>query len=383
MSRQPLPFVRDRVTFAVYAATGAFAMQLGFIGPLMPHLRDALGLSYAEAALHTSAFAIGMIVCGLVGERLVRLIGRDGTIWVGFLGMAVGLTCLAIAPTAAVSIASCGLMGVFGTMMVIAVPAVLSEVHGENRGFALAEQNAVAYVGALLAPILVWAFVLVGGWRWAGLVGWLALAAYALAFMKARCPPPTVTASAGSARLPRGYWAFWTLLCVNVACEVAVLIWSSSYLETAKGLSRETAILSTAVFSVAMIVGRVVGMILLRKIRVGWLVLPSLTLGFVGFMIFWQVTNPFLSFTGLFVTGLGLANLYPAGIALAMAAAGPATGVAASRAPLGSGLAIILSPLVLGALADRFGMEAAYGAVPVLFAIGVLSYSIGRRAPAR
>ena len=76
-------------------------------------------------------------------------------------------------------------------------------------------------------------------------------------------------------------------------------------------------------------------------------------------------------------------SLYPAGIALAMAAAGPATGVAASRAPLGSGLAIILSPLVLGALADRFGMEAAYGAVPVLFAIGVLSYSIGRRAPAR
>lgn len=383
MSRESLPFIRDRVTFAVYAVTGAFAMLLGFIGPLMPHLRDALGLSYAQAALHTSAFAVGMIVCGLFGERIVRVVGRDGTVWVGFAGMAVGLTCLAAAPSAAVSIASCGLMGVFGTMMVIIVPAVLSEVHGENRGFALAEQNATAYVGALLAPVLVWVFVVAGDWRWAGLVGWLVLAAFAAAFSKVRYPPPTFVAAGGPARLPRGYWAFWTLLCVNVACEFSVLIWSSSYLETAIGLSRETAVLSTAVFSVAMIAGRLVGMALLRKIRVGWLILPSLTLGFVGFMMFWQAPGPVIGFLGLFVTGLGLANLYPAGIALAMAAAGPATGAAAARAPLGSGIAIILAPLVLGALADRFGMATAYGVVPILFAIGVLSYSIGRRAPAR
>jgi fucose permease len=383
MSSGPLPFIRDRVTLSVYAATGAFAMLLGFIGPLIPHLRDALGLTYAQAALHTSAFAIGMIACGLLGERLVRLISRNGTIWVGFAGMSAGLTCLAVAPSAVISIASCGLMGFFGTMMVIVVPAVLSEVHGENRGFALAEQNAVAYVGALLAPVLVWAFVLSGNWRWSGFVGWLVLAAFALAFSKARCPPPTVIPLGGSARLSRGYWAFWTLLCVTVALEFAVLIWSSSYLETAKGMSRETAVLSTAVFSVAMIFGRLAGMALLRKIRVGWLVLPSLTLSFVGFMLFWQVPSPAVSFFGLFVTGIGLANLYPAGIALAMAAAGPATGIAAARAPLGSGLAIIVSPLVLGALADSFGMPVAYAAVPVLFAIGVLAYSIGRRAPAR
>ena len=383
MSRDSIPFIRDRVTFSVYAVTGAFAMLLGFIGPLIPHLRDALSLSYAQAALHTSAFAVGMIVCGLFGERIVRVLGRDGTTWIGFAGMAVGLTCLAAAPSAAVSIASCGIMGVFGTMMVIIVPAVLSEVHGENRGFALAEQNATAYVGALLAPVLVWVFVVAGDWRWAGLVGWLVLAAFAAAFGKVRYPAPTFVAASGTARLPRGYWAFWTLLCVNVACEFSVLIWSSSYLETAIGLSRETAVLSTAVFSVAMIVGRLVGMALLRKIRVGWLILPSLTLGFVGFMMFWQAPGPIIGFLGLFVTGLGLANLYPAGIALAMAAAGPATGAAAARAPLGSGIAIIVAPLVLGALADRFGMATAYGVVPILFAIGVLSYSIGRRAPAR
>jgi fucose permease len=382
MAPAPSPFVRDRLTLAVYAVTGAFAMLLGFIGPLMPHLREQLSLGYAEAALHTSAFAIGMIACGLVGDRVVARIGRDAGVWFGMAGMSVGLTMLALAPSALVSIAGCGLMGLAGTLMVVVIPAVLSEHHGENSGFAFAEQNLTAYVGALFAPVLVWAFAVSASWRWSALVGWILLAGFAVTIRSVRLPPPVVAAASRTSTLPRGYWAFWTLLCITVATEFCVLVWSSSYLETVLGLSRENAVLSTAVFPVAMILSRLAGTMMLRRIRVGWLVLPSLTLGFVGFMIFWKAPAPALSLFGLFLTGLGVANLYPAGIALAMAAAGPATSAASARASLASGIAIIAAPLTLGALADRVGIAVAYGAVPFLFAIGVLAYSIGRRAPA-
>ena len=86
---------------------------------------------------------------------------------------------------------------------------------------------------------------------------------------------------------------------------------------------------------------------------------------------------------GLAVAGLGIANLYPLGLAtnLGLAAASPDT--ASARVSLGGGLAILTAPLALGALADRTGLRTAYGAVPVmlgLVAILVLAAGVhGRR----
>ncbi len=50
---------RNDVTWAAYALSLMFTLLLGLIGPLLPHLRAELGISYGVAALHTSAFAVG------------------------------------------------------------------------------------------------------------------------------------------------------------------------------------------------------------------------------------------------------------------------------------------------------------------------------------
>lgn len=373
-------FVRSRLTIAAYVMTGVFTLLLGFIGPLMPHLRAELSLTYAQAALHTSGFALGMMAAGLVGDRVARLTGRGAAIAIGIVGMAAGLTLMALAPIAAVSIAGCFVMGALGTLLLVVAPAILSEVHGEHGSLAFSEQNIVAYCGALFAPVLVWAFALSGQWRLVGVVGWVVLVLFALAFRGVAYPAPRAGVAATSTTLPLAYWGFWALLAFTVATEFSVLVWSASYLETVVGLSRETAVLSTAVFPTAMVLSRIVGAVLIRRVPIARLVLPSIAIGFVGFMLFWKAPVPALGLVGLFITGLGVANLYPCGIALAMASAGKATGAAAARASLGSGLAIILAPLTLGALADTVGIQLAYAAVPVLFALAVASFSLGRRA---
>ena len=73
---------------------------------------------------------------------------------------------------------------------------------------------------------------------------------------------------------------------------------------------------------------------------------------------------------GLFLTGLGVASLYPLHLSLAIGTTHNNTLLASARATLASGTAILALPLVLGRLADMVGIRLAYGVVGILL-IGI------------
>ncbi len=199
-----------------------------------------------------------------------------------------------------------------------------------------------------------------------------------LVFAKVRFPVAPPAPAGGEAPLPRRYWALWMLLLLTVATEFCMTVWGPSYLEAVRGLSREQAALAAAVFPLGMVAGRIAGTLLLRRYAEERFVLPSIALAFCGFLLFWQAPAAVASLAGLAIAGLGVANLYPCGIALALAAAGPATTTAAARASLGSGFAILAAPLALGGLADAFGLALAYAVVPLLLAAAVAAFALSR-----
>ena len=369
---------RTPVIWAAYAMPAALTLFLNMVGPLLPHLRAELDLGYAQAALHTSAFAIGMIATGLVGERITALLGRRTALWLGLIGLSLGLTLVCAATSLWMSILGCGVMGTLGTLLLVIGPALLAETAEETRGLAFAEQNLIAYFGALATPPAVWLAVQLSGWRAAMLLGWLTLAVGVLLFRKLKLPEAPAAEVQASGSLTPAYWAFWSLLMITVAAEFSVAVWGPSYLETVLGLSRSTAVLAVAAFPMGMVAGRFGGVAMLHRFRPQVLVVPSIALAFAGFMLFWQGGSAWAGLAGLFVTGLGLANLYPLGITLAVAAAGSATSAATARTSLGSGLAIIIAPLALGAMADRFGIMLAYTLVPLLLAAAVAAFVAGR-----
>jgi hypothetical protein len=86
----------------------------------------------------------------------------------------------------------------------------------------------------------------------------------------------------------------------------------------------------------------------------------------LGFLVFWQVRDVAVVAAGLVVAGLGVANLYPSTLALAVGAARDLIDQATARASLASGTAIIALPLLLGRMADRVGITPAFGLVGVL-----------------
>jgi fucose permease len=103
-----------------------------------------------------------------------------------------------------------------------------------------------------------------------------------------------------------------------------------------------------------------------------------------GFLLFWRAENTLIVLGGLFITGLGVASLYPLILSLAINAADGNSVQAGARATLASGMAILALPLALGRLADAVGIRSAY-AVVILLLIGVflINQIAGRIHPLR
>ena len=377
-------FRRDRLTWTCYFTLSLFAYFLNIQGNIIPFLRDELALSYRDAGLHPAALAAGLIVCGLFGERAVAWCGRKGALALGFVGLCGGAVLLSLAHTAAASIAGCLLMGAPGGLILVVVPAVLAERHGADRSIAFGEANAASYIASLTAAAAMGLFTATSlDWR-SGLALGIGLTAVALAFRAGDpIPAPRPRGKSGAGRLPAAYWAYWaTLFCV-IALEYCTLLWSPEVLEQVQGLSRASAVAMAAAFSAAMLTGRLFAAPLLRRVPAPRLFLASLALTLPGIALYVGVRQPVSSVVGLVVLGLGTALLYPLTLGFAIGVAGRLEEAASARASLASGVAILVMPMVLGALADGLGLRLACLFLPALPAVGVLCFVAARTLESR
>jgi fucose permease len=370
--------VRDTATWAAYGLLSVYTFFLALIGPLLPHLRAELGLGYAAGALHTSAFAAGVIVSGLLGDVVIERFGRRRAAQFALAGIGIGFQLIVLAPSVTVSISGSAMMGLVGTLILVVVPAVLAERHGEARGLAFTEANILSYLGALAAPLSVWCVVSIATWRLIVVPAWAVLIIAAWVISAVPIPVGRAAATVDGHRLPKAFWAFWMLITVSVATEFCLVVWSPSYLESAVGLSRERAAVAVMAFPVGIIAGRMVGAIVLTRFRDEQVVLPSLAIAFLGFLVFWLAAQAGVAVAGLFVTALGVANLFPVSLALAMGQAGCATNTATARSSLATGVALIAAPLMLGGLADQAGIRGAFALVPLLLVGGVAALVLGK-----
>jgi MFS family permease len=381
------PFVRDRFTWLAYLMLGYYAYFQAATGPLMPFLRTELGLSYGLGGLHFSAFALGMITTGLTADRVTGRLGRCQIFWGGAAGMAAGAVLLTLGRHAAVTICGAAIMGLFGSLLLITIQASLSDRHGERRAIAFTESNVVASVCATLAPLCVGGLQQAGiGWR-GGLWLMVALAAgLAVAMHRESLPAPGVVTTGrrrAAGRLPAAYWAYWLVIVLCVAAEWCLAFWSADFLATAAGLPQGVAATAVGLFYLAMIIGRVIGSRLAWILPTGRLLLAALGVAALGFPLFWLARLPALNVAGLFVTGLGVANLYPLALSAATGAAAGQANTASARISLAAGLAILTAPLLLGGVADRVGIQSAYGLVIGLLAAAVAMVVWANRIAAR
>jgi len=378
-------FHRDRFTWLAYLSLACYGYFLNVLGPITPFLKEELHLTYTVSSFHFTAFAVGILLIGLGGHRVIERFGSQRSLWLGLFGMSVSALFLLVGRNSVITIGASFLMGLIGSLILAIVPAALSDQHGVMKAVALSEANVTASLFATAAPLLVGWFANSIGWRWA--LGFAACIPILMFLGLGKNSSPVTASKPAEAdqahrALPTLFWLYWVAIVLGVSVEFCMVFWSADYMGQVMRLSKAEAAQAVSLFLAAMIVGRILGSRLVQRFSTSAVVSSSIILAGIGFLLFWRAQSSFFGLIGLFITGLGVANLYPSILSLAINSANGNTIQAGARATLASGTAILALPLALGRLADAVGIRSAYSIVVVLLVMVFLISQIAQRISA-
>jgi MFS family permease len=379
-------FARDQLTWLAYLGLAAYAFYIYALGPVVAFLHHELHLSYTLTSLHATLWSVGAVVAGLSFHRLVRGLGRHRLFRLSVVTTAVGMLLFVVGHAVAVTLLAALVLGTGASVVGAVSSVVLADHHGRQRDRALVEANLGASGVGVLVPALLGLLALTaGGWRPAMVLPVLVLGTLAVLPVRVPLSPPSVsTAEAG--RLPRGFWASCLLVALMVGIEYCILFYGVPLLGISARISTADAAATLSLFVGGEFTGRLAGAWLTRRPgRSVRLIGAALAVALAGFLVLWLARVTVLAVVGLFITGLGIGNLYPLSLALALGAAGGRTDQAMSRIQAAVGVAIGTAPLLLGILSDHVGVIRALAVEPgLIVAAALVLYVIrtGRGEPA-
>lgn len=369
-----------------YLAQAAIGYVIYGLGAAGPYLRTQLGLSDAEVGLHSTALAVGLVVAGTVAAGLGRRFGQAAVRGGAVAAIGVALPILAATPSIIATLGASLLIGLGAGTLLGHVNATLGAPGGRLARLRLARANVWAMIAAFVGPVIVAAGASIGPGWWFGLLPALGLLGVVALDLRSRRNAMTAPTDTDRDPLPRAYWLAWAFLVAAISVEFSIVFWGATLVERRTHVPTPEATAIGALFLGGMFAGRLglsVGIGAGHDIRRN--AAAGLALAGVGAGVAWVSTAPILSGFGLFLAGVGVAILYPLGVAAALAGAPGQLALAGNRLTLASGLAILLAPLALGAIADATGVIAGWGLVLGLVAVAfclVFGLSTGQPAQA-
>ncbi|RSM94032.1 hypothetical protein DMB42_51745 [Nonomuraea sp. WAC 01424] len=383
----PIRLVRDRPTWLIYLLLGTFATFLYGLSAALPLLRADQHTTATVAGLHGTAMAVGTIGAGLVLPLLTRLLGRRATSWLGLAGMNAGVLLVLTTSALPLTLLGYGVAGGFGSVMLYAAMAELSDHHGPAGPAALSEANAV---GVLVGMVATFALSQVAqsalGWRAA--LRLTPAASVVLALTLGRTWPAPREAAATRAEAPLvpsaggGGWRFQlagAVLFCCVALEFSFNLWAADLFALRTGVTAAVAATGLTAFVSGMAAGRFAGAQLALRLPAAPLFAGALGLTALGWLLFWTSTVPVLSYAGLALSGLGASLHFPLALSALIVASGDRADRAAAASPVWAGAAMAIGPLLLGTLADGYGTGTAFLLVPVVIGLAVAGLIMSSR----
>jgi fucose permease len=309
-------------TLAAHAAFLPIGMVTVLLGPMLPILSERWALGYGrEGYLFMGQFLGATIGVSLSG-RIIRYWGYRRSLMLGLGAMALGVAILPrVSLTGGLFAIAC--YGVAIGLMGPTCNLLMAEIHPLNRGAALNLLNFSWSVGAVGCPFLVAAAARVGQ------TSLLLEAIGAVAFLIMLAIPLAVPSWIARAEQRDGaqtsWWSLlWSRPSVLVLCALFFLYvgtensiggWLASYARSS-GSAGTLTIVTSSFFYFALLVGRLVAPLILRRTaevylaRIGLAVAVIGTLGLVG-----SHTMGHIVLTAS-VAGLGLSSVFPITIAM-------------------------------------------------------------------
>lgn len=366
----------DRLTYA--SALGYALLVCGLsVGVVLGELRHQFHLSGVIAALHGSTFGFASISAGLFGVRVVDRLGRRTSLAMAAAALATGIMMFCLGPAWPITLAGTALAGLGGALLVMVMPGLISDHHGEHRAAAFAAVNgAPGLAGVTFSLVVGAALALHWSWRPPYLI---VTAVIAVALVKVAWPvsipesPRQVDFTLAWLR-DRDVFVPWLHIVNAVFTEFAVGVWAATYLKEVGHASGGQAAALAGVFGVTMFLSRHFLPTTMRffgenTVTVSFAVLT------VGALVMCFAPGLLPRVGGLILVGLGGAPLYPLTVDRLYASAEHKIDSISLGAIciLASGTAVTLGPLTLGVLADSVGLRLALLIVPAVGVIGAIT----------
>ncbi|GAB3437818.1 MFS transporter [Actinophytocola sediminis] len=338
-------------------------------------IKQDIGLSYVEAGVLLALYpGIGLLATplGVVVDHVSRRVMAA----VGGIGYGAGLCLFATAGGFWVLFTAVVIMGLAGDAMVRAVEVALVEVTGDNVEPALARSNLLAAVGDLIGPLLLFGALGTGlGWRAAFFAAGGLMIAYGLLLASQPLPSPAEPdddhqpwrAMLAVAKDRRVLGA-GLLVAIIVAFDDTFVGFAVAFLTTDRHLTPAVATLAAGAGMAGGIAAAAWASRTNRR-QIGlW---PCAVLLLAGVVVLLLVPHVVAAAVGTAAVGAGMnlawIVLQARYMTLRPGQVGTTSAVVDSVSQLG-----ILTPLAIGALADRFSLTVAmllYLAIAVLFVL--------------
>ncbi|MFF4776404.1 MFS transporter [Microtetraspora fusca] len=368
---------RDRFTISLYLLLAGVAILHSGLGALLPYMRHDLRMSHVVESVHLSAMAVGGLVASVLAGPVRRKLGRGRLLLCAGLLVAAGGVGFAVATTPTISVASAFLVGLGGSVCLISGQAALVGLHGPRSARMIIELNLAYSLGAALGTAAL-PLVAGSGLGWRGFGGLhavlLCLVVVPLMLGTARsADPPAVPPRRAASGVRRGRPAFGVVAAaLSVAVEWSFALWVATYLHDVVGLDRAQASWGTSLMLTGVIAGRAAGSRMVARVAPQHVLTGSLLTCGLAFGLLNASHSTTAVVGAAAVAGLGIANLYPAAVAMVIGGDPSRADTAMARCSLATSTSLMISPVLLGWLADSVGLARAFTVVPV-FVVGALA----------
>lgn len=388
--------VSRQVSILAYIGFALTGIVTTMLGPLLPALKAQWALTDAQAGyLFTTQFAASIVSTMLLAS-IIRRIGFLRTLTLSYLMLAAG-----VAGVGAGSWAM-GLMAVscYGFALGLAMPAtnlLVSERSGERRAAALNILNFVWCIGAVACPLLVMAVVrdnriaapmlglgvilaIAGVWFWRSSIQsdsqdinldaedarQAAAATAGQASLIGEDETPTIALA--RRRVWRSAFAYIlaALVFLYVGAENGISGWIGAYAKRTNADMATLYSLPQAIFWAALMTGRLLAPVWLRRLSEERLVLLTAAVSLLGISLLRATTETVGLLGGACLAGAGFAAIYPTSIAVFIKHFGKEAGASIAPVFATGGLGGAVVPSLVGTVSDRFSSLRAGLIVPLV-----------------
>lgn len=341
-------------------------------GVILGELRDELDLSGFVAAAHGAMFGIGLLVVGSFGLAVVARVGRAVAFWSACSATVIGVLVLCSGHSWPVTLGGCAITGFACAFLVMLMPGILADHHGEHRAAAFSAVNGIPGLAGIVFSLAIGATISAGfTWRWPYAAITVLIGVVVFFLGRTVHLPEDLGHSTKVLVLfrDRAIHQPWLGVVHAVLVEFTVGIFAVVYLKEVGGASGGLAAILAGVWGLSMFVTRLVLSRTARLLGL-WARTTCYLIAAIGVLVMWAGPGLIGRVIGLIVVGLGGGALYPLAVDRLYLREGADTVTLGAVAALGSGAAVTVGPMTMGILSDSVGIRNSILIVPVLAVAG-------------